>query len=62
MSEEQPIPPPESEETVGPRESSTPATNDDAAIDREMARKRLVRAQAAVVRIAGGGKVEAGDD
>src|SRR5579872_7601750 len=39
MSEEQQVPPPEPEKTVAPQESSPPAANDDAAIDREMARK-----------------------
>jgi hypothetical protein len=39
MSEEQQIPPPEPEKTVAPQESTPPAANDDAAIDREMARK-----------------------
>ena len=39
MNEEQPVPPPEPEETAAPTESSPPAANDDAAIDREMARK-----------------------
>ena len=39
MSEEQPVTPPESEETVEPQEPSASAAADDAAIDREMARK-----------------------
>ena len=52
MSEQDPVTPPQQEETVAPQEPSPAITNEDAAIDREMARKTrrsfLVGALAAV--------------